>query len=240
MYKIISFGHRCSTRVILDELGEQTEAYPFDWTVSKLDTIKDCIETQFINFLDSNNYVSTDTETYNMIDGVKHHICHQPLELNIFYDKEETAMKQTYACNLAIIHHTDEWDYFKRCINRFYALLESNCQKYYVHFYPLMGENDFKESIDSILNNFDNFSQYITGKTENIFGMYFLFIKHETIYNEDENKKLKGFIFKENPNYNVYVIYCNKEFIDGGPPFLGNYGEEKEVIMTTIRNVLSA
>lgn len=42
MYKVISFGHRCSTASFIQNL--KTESYPFDWLVSKLDIIKDCIE----------------------------------------------------------------------------------------------------------------------------------------------------------------------------------------------------
>jgi hypothetical protein len=42
MYKVISFGHRCSSASFIQNLNLKTESYPFDWLVSKLDIIKDC------------------------------------------------------------------------------------------------------------------------------------------------------------------------------------------------------
>ena len=50
MYKVISFGHRCSSASFIQNLNLKTESYPFDWLVSKLDIIKDCIETKFVHF----------------------------------------------------------------------------------------------------------------------------------------------------------------------------------------------
>ena len=50
MYKVISFGYRCSSATFIQKLNLKTESYPFDWIVSKLDVIKDCIETNFVHF----------------------------------------------------------------------------------------------------------------------------------------------------------------------------------------------
>ena len=36
-----------------------------------------------------------------------------------------------------------------------------------------MGINDFQNNKETILNEFDNFNQYIIKKTKNIFGIYF-------------------------------------------------------------------
>ena len=65
MYKVISFGHRCSSASFIRLLNLKSESYPFDWLVSKLDVIKDCIETKFVHFLDINNYITQNTETFN-------------------------------------------------------------------------------------------------------------------------------------------------------------------------------
>ena len=36
MYSVISFGHRCSSATIIQNLNLKTESYPFDWLVSKI------------------------------------------------------------------------------------------------------------------------------------------------------------------------------------------------------------
>jgi hypothetical protein len=61
----------------------KTESYPFDWLVSKLDIIKDCIETKFVHFINVNNYITKNMETFNMIDNTKIHICNEVAEVNI-------------------------------------------------------------------------------------------------------------------------------------------------------------
>jgi hypothetical protein len=37
-------------------------------------------------------------------------------------------------------------------------------QKYYIYFNPIMGINDFQNNKENILNEFDNFNQYIIKK----------------------------------------------------------------------------
>ena len=86
MYKVISFGHRCSSASFIQNLNLKTESYPFDWLVSKLDIIKDCIETKFVHFLNVNNYITQNTETLNIIDNAKTHICNEVAQVNIYYE----------------------------------------------------------------------------------------------------------------------------------------------------------
>ena len=40
MYKVISFGHRCSSASFFQALNLKIESYPFAWLVSKLDVYK--------------------------------------------------------------------------------------------------------------------------------------------------------------------------------------------------------
>ena len=70
-----------------------------------------------------------------------------------------------------------------------------------------MGINNFQNNKENILNKFDNFNQYITEKTKNIFGIYFILIRY--------NENIKSIKLKETQNYNVFVLYCNNNFLDG-------------------------
>jgi hypothetical protein len=123
---------------------------------------------------------------------------------------------------LALNHHNlnNDFEYYNRCINRLYELFETNIQKYYIYFHPIIGKNDYENNKENILIEFDNFSQYIREKTENIFGIYFILIKD----NANIKKSIK---LKEDPTYNVFVLYCNDDFLDGGDPFMGNYNRKR-------------
>jgi len=230
MYKVISFGYRCSSASFLQLLNLKTESYPFDWLVSKLDVIKDCIETKFVHFLNANHYVARNTETVNIIDNTITCVCNEVAHVNMYYEKDMQT-KYTYSYQLACNHRTiqKDCDYYQRCINRLYSLFKSNVHKYYLHFHPIMGINDYQHNKEMILKEFDDFNQYIIGKTRNIFGIYFILIKHKD--------QIKSFKWKETRYYNVFVLYCNDDFLDGGAPFMGNDTAEKEEVLSILKKI---
>jgi hypothetical protein len=233
MYKVISFGHRCSSAAFIQRLNLKTESYPFDWLVSKLDIIKDCIETKFVHFLNVNNYITQNTETINMIDNEKTHICNEVAQVNIYYetDTQNIQNKQTYSYKLTLTHHNlnNDYEYYQRCINRLYELFETDIQKYYLYFHPIMGINDYTNNKEDILNEFDNFNKYIIEKTKNIFGIYFILVKY--------NENVKSIKLIETQNYNVFVLYCNDDFLDSGGTFRGNYDVEQEEVLSILKKI---
>jgi hypothetical protein len=232
MYKVISFGHRCSSASFIKSLHLKLESYPFDWLVSKLDIIKDCIETKFVHFLNVNNYITKNTESVNVIDNIKTHICNEVSKVNIFYETDVQNI-QTYDFKLAFNHRNinNDYEYYQRCINRLYELFETDIQKYYLYFHPIMGINDFQINKEHILNDFNNFNQYIIEKTKNIFGIYFILIRY--------NENIKSIQLKETQTYNVFLLYCNDNFIDGGDPFMGNHKIEKEEVLSILNNIFN-
>jgi hypothetical protein len=233
MFKVISFGYRCSSASFIQQLNLKTESYPFDWLVSKLDIIKDCIETNFVHFLDVNNYVTKNLETFNTIDNTTTHICNEDAHINTFYDTSIEDIS-TYNYKLAFTHNNlndnKDYEYYKRCINRLYELFETDIQKYYIYFHPIMGINDFQNNKENMLNEFDNFNQYIMKKTTNIFGIYFIVIRY--------HESIKSIKLKETQNYNVFVLYCNDNLLDGGATFAGNYKIEEQEVITILNNIL--
>jgi hypothetical protein len=204
------------------------ESYPFDWLVSKLEVIKDCIETKFIHFLDPNNYKVQNTETYNLIDNNKIHICDEIAHINTYYENNENN-NSTYNFQLALNHYNlqNDYDYYTRCVNRLYELFESDIKKYYIYFNPIIGINDFNNNKDDIVNNFDTFNQFIIKQTKNIFGIYFILIKH--------NENILSYKIKETLNYDIIIIYCNDNFLDGGDPFMGISQIEKEEVINILK-----
>jgi hypothetical protein len=233
LYKVISFGHRCSSGSIMQKLNLKTESYPFDWLVSKLDIIKDCIETKFVHFLNLNNYITKNTETVNIIDNKKTSIiCNEEVQVNIYYETDIHNI-YTYNFKLGLNHRNlinkNDYEYYQRCINRLYELFEKDIQKYYLYFHPIIGPNDFLNNKENILDDFDNFNEYIIKKTKNIFGIYFILIRN--------NENIKSIKFKETQNYNVFIIYCNDNFIDAGTPFTGDNHIEQEEILSILKNI---
>jgi len=234
MYKVISFGHRCSSASFIKLLDLKTESYPFDWIVSKLDVIQNCIETNFVNFLNVNNYVATNTETYNMIDNTKHHICHENIQVNVFYETNNNNNNiSTYNYKLALTHHNlnnaTDYEYYQRCIVRLYELFEMDIRKYYIHFYPIIGINEYQHTKDQILTEFDNFNQFIITKTKNIFGIYFILINH--------SENVKSIKIQETDDYIVFILFCNANFLDGGGTFSGNYHSEQAEVFNILKNI---
>ena len=48
---IFSVGYRCTSASLIKHLNLKFASYPFDWVVSKLDVITDCLETKFKHYL---------------------------------------------------------------------------------------------------------------------------------------------------------------------------------------------
>ena len=226
--KLISFGHRCSSASFIKLLNLKTESYPFDWMITKLDTIKNCIETNFIDFYNRENYKYINTETYNLIDGRKKHRCYENVLVNILY---ETNMdnNNTYNYQLAFNHKNiiDNFNYYDRSIKRLKKLLLSEESKMGIYFHPISGICDFNKNRIAILKEFDTFDEFIKTKTTNIFGLYFILVLCD---NENKSEMIKS-----DDKYTVFIIYCNKNFFDGGDPFSGDFLSEKDEIIRIIK-----
>jgi len=231
MAKVISFGHRCSSASILQHLQLKTESYPFDWLISKLDVIQDCIETKFVHFLNTSHYEQTQTETYNQIDDVKTHICNESIQVNQYYEKDPEN-RSTYQFKLAMNHQNvfHDYEYYQRCIDRLYHLFESDIRKYSLYFHPIMGIQEYEMKVETLLQEFDSFNQYILGKTQNIVGIYFILVR--------SNQPINGIRLKETSTSHVFVVFCNEAFLDGGAPFMGNFSTELHSIFSLLSPLL--
>ena len=66
--KWFSVGHRCSSAQLLKDLKIKTESHPFDWIVSKLETIEHCILDNFKEYLNLKNYEQIMSQVSNTTD----------------------------------------------------------------------------------------------------------------------------------------------------------------------------
>lgn len=231
MVKVISFGHRCSSAYFIQSLNLKTESYPFDYLVSKLDVIKDCIETKFIHFLNVNNYITQEVENYNMIDDKKVYIRNDIAHVNLNYEKIENINlipKNNYKLSLTHRNLNEHQEYYQRCVNRLYDLFNMDVKKYYIYTHPILGINDYNKLKENILDEYDDFNNFLLNQTTNIFGLYFILVK--------QAEDVKSIKIKETLNYDVFLIYCNDDFIDGGTPFMGNFDVETEEIKNILKN----
>jgi len=235
--KVISFGHRCSSASLLKLLNLKEESYPFDWLVSKLSTVKACIEDDFKNFLNVDNYVELSMKTYNIIDGIKCHAYSEPgiekVLVNMFYETNKET-DQTYNVQLGINHRNikieENLDYYKRCIARLNELLKSDVKKLYIYIHPIMGPNDYSNKKESIVNEFAEFDNFILTKTSNIFGIYFILVM------ADMNTKYT--ILEKTEMYIIYIVYFNNNCFDMGWIFQGDDCLENSVMMNLIKNYI--
>ena len=80
------------------------------------------------------------------------------------------------------------------------------------------------------MNEFDNFSDFIITQTTNIFGIFFIFVKNDS--------NITVMTLKKSKNYDVYVVNVNKDFVDGGLPFMGNCNNEQNQILDILRKYI--
>jgi len=86
----------------------------------------------------------------------------------------------------------------------------------------ILGINDFQNNKENILNEFDNFNQYIIKQTKNIL------VK--------KNENIISFKLKEAENYNVFILYCNDFFLDAGEFEGGKYNLEEQELLSILKN----
>lgn len=101
--KIISLGPNCHTAGILKILNYKTESYPFDWIISNIDIVIDCIITDFKNYINKELFY-----IYNQLI-----IGHKLYKHNMFVHRDP-------------LHNDNDYNYILRCTERFKQLYNNN------------------------------------------------------------------------------------------------------------------
>jgi hypothetical protein len=240
---IFSVGHRCTSASLIKEMRQKYETYPFDWVVSKLDVLVHCIETDFVEYLRVENYLDKETETLNLCDDVKTHVCNENIVYNKYYENEYLLDSPenkigTYGMKLAMTHHdirTDkDYQYFQRCVERFKKILAFPQQKFYLYVHPIMGMAEYELNVGygGLLTYFSAFSDYLKTKTDNAFGIFFVVVKNQSRRGEVE-------ILFETEDIIVQTLFANQNLIDGGGVYSGDFYTEQHKMLITIEAIVA-
>ena len=128
--KYISLGPNCQTSGMIKAVGYKTESYPFDWVLTNLDIVLDCIESDFKHYLDKQFYFKNESYTSQLIIG------HKKYTDNMFVHRDPLSLDEDYS-------------YIKRCVERFLKLYESDAEIYLV--YTAYSNNIQKEKLLKLL-----------------------------------------------------------------------------------------
>jgi len=253
-YKIISLGFRCSVAGMIKRMGLKTESHPFDWLISRLHVIQDCIETNFNFFLHREQYIKLHTKTFEHKESSERFICDEHIIMNRHYQPETNLAypMNTYKYNLAMNHRNlvenqDDYDYYIRCVERFKNVIKSRENKMYVYVSPLYTMEDFHVQTDQIMQEIYDFQSFLqkqivfdesnesikTEPLQMIRSLYFIMVKNE-LNNKPHISVLYDNETGSHYKYKILLLQTNDGFIDAGETFMGNYYEEQSIIENNI------
>ena len=206
---ICSLGCQCSTASWIKQKNMKKCSYPFDWIYSNPKMILDCINDDFVKFLDRSLHIPSKHKKKKNISG---HKIYGGCIFNHHYILED-----------------EQYEYFVRCVNRFRELTKINDNKLFIISFinkkkditkELQKQlNDLYTTLQKITNNFDLLVVWHTIGTElksNVIEDKELnnlkYINITTI-NRNNGRKIKD--RKENKFYNrrIFELY-NFQIID--------------------------
>jgi hypothetical protein len=240
---LFSVGHRCTSASLIKEMRHKFETYPFDWVVSKLDVLVHCIETDFVEYLRVENYLDKETETFNLCDDVKTHVCNENIVYNKYYETEYLLDSPenkigTYGMKLAMTHHDirkeKDYQYFQGCVERFKKILALPEQKFYLYVHPIMGMTEYELNVGygGLFTYFSAFSDYLNTRTDNAVGIFFLVVKNHARRGEVD-------ILFETEGIIVQTIFANQDLIDSGGVYSGDFYTEQHKMLITIEAIVA-
>lgn len=186
---VCSLGLLCHSSQLLKNNNLKKCSYPFDWIFSNCNTIIHCLKDNFKTFLDKSYYISI----------------------------SEKQCGHKYYNDIMFNHHNpldniDDYNYFKRCINRFNDLLRFEKHKLFIMTYinmSNMDENIKNEIInfnDQFLNYSYNYTLLVIFNISNKEKRYFNFTLHDNIhFLELHTLSNSNGIFFEDDNDNIYL-----------------------------------
>lgn len=263
---VFSLGYRCSSSGILKSLGLKTESYPFDWMVSRLPIIEHCIQNDFKEFLDPNNYNCKSSATYHYpsIDpSSQQWICNESICFNEYYQsipksgpesvfqmylpRPISPSRDAYGYNLMMNHRNiknkkEDQEYFARCVerwNRMYKTPQMKTLSLYIH--PATFYEDFLLIKSKLIEDIRRFHrETFAHKTHD--GIYVIPVKTPFEYPTNHCAK---YVLEEQPDDSsakgcrICILWANREFIDAGEIFMGNCYVEIYVIQDYLQKIVN-
>jgi hypothetical protein len=249
--QLFTLGYRCSSAGILKLLGYKKESYPFDWMISRLPIIKDCIETNFEHFLNKENYKEETTQTIHYGETNNVLICNEHIVYNTYYQEKFTKEQvnipsylnvpnDTYAHYLALNHRNilkdEDREYFQRCIKRFQILIHDNPHpKMYIYIHPVITIDEYEKNKESLIKQFLDFQNFMASLNKDISmrGLFIIMVRtlfEQPITNHIENITENIYDINDNKKDNkdfcsIYLVYTHKNFMDAGEIFMQQNNE---------------
>ena len=109
---VIPLGSQCFSSFFLKKNDLKKTSYPFDWIFSSPKVIMDILDDKFKNFLNKNYYVIKDIHSTN-----NKHLLYLP---NLMMFNHRNPYKE------------EDYLYYKRCVNRFYKVLDKKEKKLFI------------------------------------------------------------------------------------------------------------
>jgi len=222
--KWFSLGHRCTSAQLLSDLKLKHESYPFDWIVSKLETVEHCILDNFKEYINLSNYEQVLTKVSNITDNETVKADNDfYIYKNKYYDNDDNIIFNRFKLANYYQKLFDDTDYYKRCIERFNNLLLSENEKGFLYIHPIIGSNDCNNTYKELIQKFIDFKKFLDTKTLNLIGTFFIIVK-----TENDNMDMQSYekYIDDTLNINIFTIYTNNNFLDSSTPFAGNYQSE--------------
>lgn len=259
--KIISFGYRCSSAGILKRIGLKTESYPFDWLISRLHVIKDCLQTNYIHFLNTTMYQSAKTHTKHYDDRFPMDVCPE----TIMFHKRYNALpvpeyhtspplcipNDTFAFPLAMNHHNPltptDYGYIQRCVSRLQAFLKSSkMTKLYLYIHPALHEAEFEPNKSKLMEDVLAFQTWIQ-QTYPHYPRGLVFFPIKTNHPYPITNAMPDFIQcihdtlhtpdPHIPQCKIYTVHMNRDFVDAGEIFMRNAFIETDAMIQLVKTI---
>jgi hypothetical protein len=257
--KVFSVGYRCSSAGILKHMGLKNESFPFDWLISRLPIIQDCIQTKFIHFINQQNYdkVITQTIHYRQTQSSQHFICEEHILYNRYYqdkfNNDELFIpwslrtpNDTYAYFLALNHRNilceEDHEYFKRAIERFDIMISSCEKKLYLYIHPILTSDEYNTMKTDLLREFVSFQSYMSSlnKMYKMHGLFIIIVKSSSGVDFDRTCNIENIYISKELGYSINVIHTHAEFIDAGKIFMQNNDElETDTIIKLVSSYIN-
>lgn len=180
---IFSLGYRCSSAGLIKSLGLKLESYPFDWMVSRLPIIEDCIKTEFKYLLDPNHYeyVESTTGNYTSLDpSSRQWICNESVCFNKYYESFDlsrittdsqielylprpiTPTRDAYGYKCMMNHrnikrNTNDLEYFSRCVDRWKNMIAYTSRTLSIYIHPAVFYEEFVSIREDLLKEVRRF-----------------------------------------------------------------------------------
>lgn len=174
--KYCSLGSACHPSKVFKRNGFKQESYPFDWANTTTEVIRDCIEDDFNRFLDKDLY--SPAQNFWEGDRVCNHDYYKPLLV-----QEDHLGRNILFRHRDPLHNEGDYEYYKRCVERFRNLLASEERKVFLKMHFNKGE----DITDTILESF-SLCKFLNNYTSN----FTLIVVHQQVADHRDYQLING------------------------------------------------